>query len=166
MICPTCDGTGTARGFDVKVEGGVVADDFFPGNYQGPVVTQGAMVSYEFTAHDSVLRIELDAADTFAPDKNPILAGVTLESLPIIPASLNIVTVTSSGVNFTATGTPGGVYALDYSPALSAGTWSEVNDNVTMNASGSASVTDAIPAHRTPGSGFWRLRNPAFRPNP
>ena len=158
--------TGTARGFDVKVEGGVVADDFFPGNYQGPVVTQGAMVSYEFTAHDSVLRIELDGADTFAPDKNPILAGLTLESLPIIPASLNIVTVTSSGVNFTATGTPGGVYALDYSPALSAGTWSEVNDNVTMNASGSAAVTDAIPAHRTPGSGFWRLRNPALRPNP
>jgi hypothetical protein len=158
--------TGTARGFDVKVEGGVVADDFFPGNYQGPVTTQGAMVSYEFTAHDSVLRIELDGADTFAPDKNPILAGLTLESLPIIPASLNIVTVTSSGVNFTATGTPGGVYALDYSPALSAGTWSEVNDNVTMNASGSASVTDAIPAHRTPGSGFWRLRNPAVRPNP
>jgi hypothetical protein len=158
--------TGTARGFDVKVEGGVVADDFFPGNYQGAVTTQGAMVSYEFTAHDSVLRIELDGADTFATDKNPILAGLTLESLPVIPAGLSIVTITSSGVNFAATGTPGIVFALDYSPALSAGTWSEVNDNVTMNASGSASVTDAIPAHRTPGSGFWRLRNQIVRPNP
>lgn len=162
--------TGPNRGFDVLVEGGVVADDFFPGVVMGNTNTQGAMVSYEFTARDTLLKIELLGAGTpGAPDKNPILSGLTLEALPDsvpVGATLQVVSISPAGVSFTATGTAAKVYALDYSPDLLTGTWVEVDDNVQMNGAGTATTTDTVPGHRTPGRGFWRLRDPVLKPAP
>ena len=159
--------TGGARGFDVVVEGGIVLDEFFPGALQGPVVTQGALVTYEFIAHDSVLRIELDGNGAAAPDRNPILAGLTLEALPDNqPASLVIVSSGPNGVLFRVTGSPGAVYSLDYSPSLAQGTWTQALSGITVGPQGSTDVTDPAAAHRAPASGFWRLRDPALRPLP
>ena len=160
--------TGTARGFDVMVEGGVVADDFFPGVIMGNTNAQGCVVSYEFTAHDTVLRIELNGNGApAAPDKNPILGGVTLELLPP-PADLGItsVSLTSSGITINAIGTPGATYSVDYSTDLRV--WEEVMDSLVPDGDGLASWRDTHSGRVGPAirRGFYRLRDPLLDPTP
>ncbi|MES2707466.1 MAG: hypothetical protein V4726_12790 [Verrucomicrobiota bacterium] len=161
--------TGTNRGFDVILQGATIVYDFVPGLIQGAVTTQGAYISFEFTAPDTELNLTLDGAPTEAVDKNPTLSGMTLEEITASAPSnsrLSLASITATGVTFTAQGTAGKVYALDYSPSLTTGTWVEVSDNVVIGAGGSVQVTDAVAAHRTPGKGFWRLRDPALKPQP
>ncbi|MFN0127219.1 MAG: hypothetical protein ACKV19_11105 [Verrucomicrobiales bacterium] len=41
-----------------------------------------------------------------------------------------------------------------------------MNDSVVIGGGGTATVTDAMPAHLSPLKGFWRLRDPAQKPAP
>ncbi len=159
--------TGTARGFDVNIEGATFVNDFFPGQVQGATNTQGAVVTLEYIARDTVLNLVLNGNTTSAGDKNPILSAVTLELVPPgVPFTLQVVSITQAGVSFAVTGAPGKTYALDYSPNLQSSTWSEENDAVTLNASGVGTVTDISAGHRSGATGFWRLRDPLLKPAP
>jgi len=109
--------TGTARGFDVNIEGATFVNDFFPGLAQGASNSQGSVVTLEYIARDTVLNIVLNGNTTTAGDKNPILSGVTLELIPAgVPFTLNLVSITPAGVSFAVKGAPGKTYSLDYSP--------------------------------------------------
>jgi Ca2+-binding RTX toxin-like protein len=84
--------TGAGRGFDVSVENSIIADNFVPGQVQatgGALAQFGAVVTYVFTAHDGQLNIRLQNASSGVPmsfgDNNPILSGITLETLPPLP---------------------------------------------------------------------------------
>ena len=66
----------TGRGFDVAVEGVIVADEFSPGNS-----TAGALITHTFTATDSNLDVDLLVADGFGDD-NAIINAVSLEVIP------------------------------------------------------------------------------------
>jgi len=71
------------RGFDVEVEGVLVADQFNPSAIQGDTNganQPGALVTYEFTATDTNLDANLVVAG-FADD-NAIIDAVSLESVP------------------------------------------------------------------------------------
>jgi hypothetical protein len=81
--------TGAGRGFDVRVENNIIADNFVPGAVQatGGALSQfGAVVTYVFIAGDNQLNILLENAAGGAPasfgDNNPILSGITLETIP------------------------------------------------------------------------------------
>jgi len=163
--------TGLARGFDVKLEGGAIVRNLIPGAVQEGSTSQGVVVSYEFVARDSQLNIVLDgmsADDPSISDRNPILSGVTLEALggAPAPATLEVVSLSATAISFRATGQPGRTYSLDYTEGLATASWTEVNDSVVIGAGGSVTVTDTAVSHLTPRSGFWRLRDPALRPNP
>jgi Ca2+-binding RTX toxin-like protein len=82
----------TNRGFDVLVDGVRIADNFAPGAVQatsGGLAQFGAVITYEFNAVDSQVNIRLDNASGGVPatfgDNNPILSGLTLETLPPLP---------------------------------------------------------------------------------
>jgi len=74
------------RGFDVLVEGGLVADEFSPLALQegvaGNSALYGTVVTHEFTAGDTTLNIVLSGAAASFPDQNPIIQGLTLELVP------------------------------------------------------------------------------------
>ena len=74
------------RGFDVFLEGNLVADDFSPlaiqGGAAGDSATTGVVLSHQFVAWDGTLHIVFDGAGTQFPDKNPIIQGFTLELVP------------------------------------------------------------------------------------
>jgi hypothetical protein len=162
--------TGPARGFDVMLEGGVIVNDLIPGVVQEASTTQGVVVTYDFRARDSQLNIMLNgntALDPGITDRNPILGGVTLEVIgTTVPASLQLTSISATQATFLARGAVGKTYSLDYSPSLATASWSEVSDTVVIGAEGSATVTDSVPAHFTSAQGFWRLRDPAQKPNP
>lgn len=67
------------RGFDVFVEGNLVADDFGPFQYISSSASEGAVVTYEFIATDSTLNITLNGVPTSFPDQNPTISALTLE---------------------------------------------------------------------------------------
>jgi hypothetical protein len=72
------------RGFDVFINGQLVADDFSPVEIQGGTQFQdstGVVLTHEFTAESTVLEILLDAENADFPDRNPILSGFTVERL-------------------------------------------------------------------------------------
>ena len=159
--------TGTARGFDVMLEGGTIVEDFFPGNLQGNSATQAAVVAFEFKARDTVLNIVLNGNTTGAPDKNPILSGVTLESLPPSPdLAITSVSYKAAGLTINITGTPGTTYSVDYSTNLT--TWEEVWDSLVPNALGTGSWTDTDPLRVGPAirRGFYKVRDPALDGTP
>lgn len=163
--------TGPARGYDVMVEGGVIVNDLIPGLVQEGSTNQAVVVAYEFQARDSVLNIVLNgntATTEGISDRNPILGGVTLEDLggaaPV--ASLEITGVTATSATFLVRGAPGKAYALDYSASLAPSSWAEVNDAVVIGPDGTATASDTLPAHFAAKQGFWRLRDPALKPNP
>ncbi|PAY21344.1 hypothetical protein CKO51_01835 [Rhodopirellula sp. SM50] len=66
------------RGFDIFVEGDLIADDFTAG-FTPP--EHGAVVAYNFIATDEGLNIELNGQPTLFADKNPVLQGLTLEHI-------------------------------------------------------------------------------------
>jgi len=163
--------TGPARGFDVVLEGGVILNDLIPGLVQEGSTNQGVVVTYEFRAKDTQLNIVLNgntATDPAIADRNPILGGVTLEATgaPTGSASLELTALTATQATFLARGPAGKTFALDYSPSLATGSWVEVNDTVVIGGDGTATVIDSVAGHVTPALGFWRLRDPAQRPNP
>jgi len=160
------------RGFDVKIEGGMIVNDLIPALVQEGAgnTALGVVVSYEFTARDAELNIVLDgntATDPAINDRNPILNGVTLERIgSTAPASLELTSYTPTAATFLARGVAGKTYALDYSPSLATASWTEVDDSVVIGGGGTATATDAVPAHLSPLQGFWRLRDPAQKPTP
>lgn len=79
------------RGFDVSVEGTMVAPAFAPFTTQGGInnTTQGAQITRVFQAGDTILNIAMVAPGAFA-DPNPIINGLTVENLGPVRSDLNI----------------------------------------------------------------------------
>ncbi len=71
------------RGFDVSVDGTLIADDFSPRAVTGVSTspTQGTVLTHTFMAGNDTLSIVLDGSDTPFPDKNPVIQGFTLEKI-------------------------------------------------------------------------------------
>jgi hypothetical protein len=86
--------SGSNRGFDVLVDGVLIADAFNPGAIAGIDNTpdDGVVLTYDFRAIDNIVNIMLTGVEGSFPDNNPILSGLTLEETPE-PASLVIWTV-------------------------------------------------------------------------
>lgn len=79
---------GTGRRFDAFVDGAKIEDDFSTTYAQGsPTMTiAGSAIVHEFTASQANLHIVLDGSDVVPVpnlDRNPLLNGLTLESLSI-----------------------------------------------------------------------------------
>ncbi len=81
---------GNKRGFNVVVNGQVVAPNFIPGDYVATATSSqgtkgvGVVVTHAFEAAGTNLRIELDGAGASNPlltDRNPVISGLTLERL-------------------------------------------------------------------------------------
>jgi hypothetical protein len=83
------------RHFDIVVEDTQVADDF-GANDTG---SQFAFWSYEFTALDSELNLVLNGWSSPAPDHNPILSGLTLETTIPEPASAFLLLIGATGLS-------------------------------------------------------------------
>ena len=162
------------RGFDIRVEGLLVVNDLLPALIQGGPgnTSQGVVVTYQFTAPDNVLNIQLTSDLTTDPaitDHNPILNGLTLESLTLAPPDLKRITSLTrspSLVTLQALGTPGKNYRIDYSPHL--GSWIEVNNSFVPGPTGAATWSDTEPSRVGPAvlRGYYRLRDPDLKPNP
>lgn len=164
----------SGRGFDIRVEGLLLVNDLLPASIQGGAgnTAQGVVVTYQFQAPDSALNIELTSDLTTDPailDHNPILNGVTLETVGTAAPDLKKITGLTRGpasVMIDALGTPGKTYRIDYSTNLTG--WVEVNDLFVPAANGSGTWTDTAPA-RTGGGiprGYYRLRDPLLKPSP
>ena len=82
------------RGFDITVEGEMVVDNLLVSDVQDGTVDQKANginkgdtpvhFTYEFTAGDDVLNLNLGGVLPGAPDNNPILNALTLEKIELI----------------------------------------------------------------------------------
>ena len=102
---------GFQRGFDVFVEGALIADEFSPYLLQGGVNvgTNGAVITHTFVAADATLNIVLDGTTASFPDRNPILQAATLE----LQSATTIPTLGSLGILvLVALFSVGGVIAL------------------------------------------------------
>ncbi len=164
------------RGFDILAEGVLVLNDFLPavvlGGVGGSVADRGVVITYEFTAADNALNIQLSTvniADSSINDRNPTLNGGTLEILGVPAVDLKAITGISrlpGGVTLTATGTASKVYAIDYSTDLQ--TWTNANNAFVPGANGSGTWTDTAPARTGPSilRSFYRLRDPLLKPQP
>lgn len=75
------------RGFDVEVEGALIADNFSTGP---TTTTQGVFVRHLFTAGDNTLNVALNGPAGGFPDANPIINAVTLELVPE-PSALGLI---------------------------------------------------------------------------
>ncbi|HAB16777.1 MAG TPA: hypothetical protein DCE44_10040, partial [Verrucomicrobiales bacterium] len=156
-----------ARGFDLRVEGQLVADEFLIPALQGGVnnITKGVVIAYEFDAADATVNVVLDGTGITTPviaDHNPIINGLTLEDLglatPDQPVISNIA-VTAAGVAVTVGNSVAGTtYILEYRAVLDAGNWSEAAQAPATT--GTLTLTDVNPDHRVPAVGFWRVRTP------
>lgn len=95
------------RGFDVFVDGALVADEFSPFDYVGddPTPTAGVVLTYSFTAPDTTLDIVLSGVAASFGDRNPTISGLTLEDL-------NDTAPVLSGVAIDASVTEGGTATL------------------------------------------------------
>ncbi|MFT5188726.1 MAG: hypothetical protein ACI957_001748, partial [Verrucomicrobiales bacterium] len=72
------------RGFDVTLNGELIADNFSPNAEQeaaGGVNAAGAFLTYEGPVNGNTLSINLDGTNTEFPDKNAIISGLVVESL-------------------------------------------------------------------------------------
>lgn len=81
------------RGFDVSVNGNLVADNFNVGQVQGGITgapTKGAVVTHSFVATGSTANILLNGPAAPFTDTNPILSALTLEDLSGRLAPMNI----------------------------------------------------------------------------
>lgn len=72
------------RGFDVKVNGAVIADEFAPYSIHGGIgnASEGAVVTHNFIATSEAIDIHMDGTGITTAahsDHNPILNGLTLE---------------------------------------------------------------------------------------
>ncbi len=67
----------STRGFDVVVDGVLVADEFSP-TAEGVNANVGVVLSHEFTATGDTLSVVLDGYPAAFGDRNPILNGFTL----------------------------------------------------------------------------------------
>lgn len=162
------------RGFDIRIEGLLLVNDFLPALIQGGPgnASQGVVVTYEFKAPDSELNIQLTSDLTSDPaitDHNPILNGITLESINPNPSDPKRITGLVRGLSFVtlqAGGTPGKTYRIDYSADLK--NWLEVNSALVPSASGEAIWldNDASRAGAAARRGYYRLRDPSLQPNP
>ena len=144
-------------------------EDFFPGQLQGPSNTQGSVVSLEFVAPDDVMNLVLRGTTTLAPDKNPILNGVTLESIGAIAVDskgIGSLKRTANSVILELRGTPGKTYSVDYSANLV--NWIEANDAFIPGANGQGTWTDTAPSRTSAAvlRGYYRLRDPALKATP
>lgn len=103
--------SGYDRGFDIFAEGVKLVDDFNPGITQGGwyITSKAAVVSFEFTATDSMLNLALGGLAPYS-DKNPILNGLTLELLP--EQEQQSVPEPTSGLGLLALGAIGAARAL------------------------------------------------------
>jgi hypothetical protein len=96
------DDASNNRHFDIVIDGTQVADDF-GANDTG---SQFAFWSYEFTALDSELNLLLNGWSSPAPDHNPILSGLTLETTIPEPGTAFFLLMGATGLASTRRRTP------------------------------------------------------------
>jgi len=100
------------RGFDVSVNGVLVANDFNVKNTQGVITNapiNGALVTHSFVAASTTANILLNGAATSFTDKNPILSALTLEDqsgLLLAPMNVALNKPATATSSFNATFTP------------------------------------------------------------
>jgi autotransporter-associated beta strand protein len=90
-----------SRGFDIFAEGNLIYDNYVS---NGGAANVGTVATYAFVASDNQLNIRLSGVDTTFGDKNPILSGFTLETIPAISQRMGAATIRSSAGNLTLTG--------------------------------------------------------------
>jgi hypothetical protein len=160
------------RGFDVWVDGRLIADDFAPYVVQGGInnTAQGAVIAHSFLASKPTLEIRLGGTPVATPeytDHNPILNGLTLEALPaaatLRPPRITEVRV-QNRVSVTFEAVAGVQYALEYQATLGEATWQSVAQEVSTGTA--LTLVDPVAAHATAGQGFWRVAASAFTPSP
>ncbi len=70
------------RGWDIMVDGDLVADEFSARELTDDAdITKGAFFSYDFVPENDVIEIDLNGEDADFGDRNPILSAVTLKRL-------------------------------------------------------------------------------------
>ena len=82
IFCDKMDQMGMDReiGFDVIVDGNVVADDFSPLQTHGArATTKAAVVTVDMLSNGDSVLIELGGETSFADGTNPIIQALTLE---------------------------------------------------------------------------------------
>lgn len=142
------------RGFNVSVEGAVIATSFSPRAIVGGVIdrTRGVVLRHTFVATDTTLNIVLNGVGATQPDKNPVIQGLTLEQT-LASSTLtvnNSVDCTFAGVVREGQGTIAltkqGSAALTLSNGnlYSAGTIVSGGTLVCSNATGSATGTGSV----------------------
>lgn len=151
-----------ARGFDVLVNGQMVADEFAPFVVQGGInnLAAGAVIAYTFTATspDFVLSLNGDTVTTAAyTDHNEILDGLTLEDLGVAPTEIRVTGSQRSAAGFAVvfTSDSGKTYRLEYKETLGAGAWESVGTATATGAS--TTMTDNNAVRLGKPSGFYRV---------
>ncbi|MBI1841561.1 MAG: hypothetical protein HYR88_12010, partial [Verrucomicrobia bacterium] len=148
------------RGFDVLVDGVLVADEFSPalvhdgkGNH-----SEGAVVSADFVAKRDRVVILLDGTAITTPainDHNPIINGLTLEELN---GGIRIgqIELKAEGIVIHFSSTPGQTYRLEYRANLVTGAWESLAESLTAT-DVSSQLTDKTASHKSPSQGYWRV---------
>lgn len=148
------------RGFDVLVDGILVADEFSP-----PLVhngkanhAEGAVVVTDFVAKRDKVTVILDGngiTTASINDHNPIINGLTLEQLAL-PIQIGKITTSKDGVSITFNSIAGQNYQLQYRADLTKGAWETLAEVVSATGA-STVITDKVPAHSAGGQGYWRV---------
>lgn len=138
-----------SRGFDVLINGQLVADDFAPFIIQDRINNQavGAFVAHTFVATTDTVAASLDGTTAPYSDHNPTLSAVTLEDLGVAPADIRV-TVAATGGSLRLTWTGGsGTYVVERKNSLSDATWTRVTSTTERTAT--------VPI--SGNSGFFRV---------
>jgi hypothetical protein len=153
--------SGAARGFDIVVDGHVLAEEFIPATIQEGIGSGlGAVFSTELKTERDKLVIILDGPNGISPDitdHNAIINGLTLEVLSAAPAALRITNISkgANGAAITFESVSGVSYTLQYKAALADATWADVTTAAATGAT--TTLTDSDTTHQTRATGFWRI---------
>ncbi|HUF61471.1 MAG TPA: LamG-like jellyroll fold domain-containing protein [Verrucomicrobiales bacterium] len=148
------------RGFDIRLNGEQILDDFSPDLVQAPAGGRsgaGALVTHTFPGSGDSLVINLDGVDANFPDGNAILSGITLEdigsSMPDPESEVPIITGVTAGpgsFSMSFTGAEGKFYDIQYSTDLN--TWRVIMEGL----SDDIHFVDEDPERLDEPAGYYR----------